>query len=315
MHHLSRRELLRWSGAAMLAATLPPAPPGWAEQHGTELEHPMRQPPPGVLPGICPNCGMSIAHWGRTRYHALINGEALRLCSIHCLADLARKHGSPAQQVEGALYLTPTRMIAADQAVYVIGSRARGTMTPVSKIAFDRREEAEQFVAGHGGTVTDFSQALAAATAGLDQAYAAIEASRKKNGKIEAPGPEARCPVCEMFPARYPKHRAQVHLSDKTIAHCCSTQCLVALRAEPKKHLKRAVTLQSAWVTVWPEGGWEYARGMFFLVGSSLMGPMGPEAIPFRNKADAAAAARDHGGKILRYDELLPADIVARGNT
>ncbi|OQX07141.1 MAG: hypothetical protein BWK76_25260 [Desulfobulbaceae bacterium A2] len=312
MDSLSRRDLLRWSGTVVLAATLLPTSSAWAGQHGMELEHPLRQPPPGILPGICPNCGMSIAHWGRTRYHAVIDGEALRLCSIHCLADLIRKHGSPAQQVEVALYITPTRMIPAEQATYVLGSRARGTMSQVSKIALERQEEAVAFAAGHGGTLASFAEALSAATAGLDQTYPAIEAARKKSGTIEDPGAGIRCPVCQMFPARYPKHRAQVNLSDTTIAHCCSTQCLVALRAEPKKHLQRPVTLRSAWVTVWPEGGWEYAGGMFFLVGSSIMGPMGPEAIPFRNKSDAVAAARSHGGRVLRYDELLPAEIMAR---
>jgi nitrous oxide reductase accessory protein NosL len=109
-----------------------------------------------------------------------------------------------------------------------------------------------------------------------------------------------------MYPARYPEHRCQIMTGDGKTHHFCSSQCLVNFLANPKEYLKKDVKAKSVWVTIPQEQSYEYAMGLYYLVGSSITGPMGKEAIPYRSKAVAEAAASKHGGKIVRFNKLTP---------
>ena len=115
----------------------------------------------------CLNCGMINKEWAQTN-HEFTNSEGtFRTCSIHCVADMSLKSGETPRNVKAASYSNPERMIPAEKAVYVIGSTAPGTMTMVSKLAFESREAAEKFMAEKGGKLATFSEALEAATAEL----------------------------------------------------------------------------------------------------------------------------------------------------
>lgn len=278
----------------------------WAEDfHG--VEHPMKNPAKYTTKGRCPNCGMSLNMWARTR-HEFSNSEGeFAVCSIRCLADMSNNTGEKAANVKVADYMEPENMLAAEQAAYVVGSKAKGTMTMKSKIAFPTGEAAEEFSAKAGGKVVAFDGALQMASKELGMSRPKIEAKRKKKGKIEEPTADARCLVCGMYPARYPAHRCQLSVADGKRYHFCSTQCLVNFQANSKEYVKGGVKTRSTWVTVFPDGGTEYAMGLYYLVGSSIMGPMGKEALPYRNKAAATKAASENGGKVVRFKGLSPA--------
>ena len=276
------------------------------------IEHPMRKPGHYTDKGRCPNCGMNLNMWARTR-HEFKNSEGeFATCSIRCLADMSANSDEKPAEVKVAVYLQPEKMIAAEQASYLIGSTAAGTMTMKSKIAFASKETAEEFAITHGGKVVDFEGALAAATKELSMSRPKIEAKRKKKGKIADPGPEVRCPTCGMYPARYPGFHSQISTAAGKHHHFCSSQCLVAYQANPGKYVKDAAKTASIWVTVFQEGSYEYAMGLYYLVGSSIMGPMGKEAVPYRNKSAAAKSARENGGKVVRFKELTPALVMAQ---
>ncbi len=283
----------------------------WAGEVST-IKHPMQNPGHYTKKGRCPNCGMNLNMWARTR-HEFINGEGeFSTCSIRCLADMSANSDEKPVEVRVAVYLQPEKMIAAEQASYLIGSTAAGTMTMKSKIAFGSKEEAEEFAITHGGKVVGFEGALAAASKELTMSRPKIEAKRKKKGKIVEPGPEVRCPVCGMYPARYPGFRSQLSTADGKHHHFCSTQCLVAYQANPGQYVKDGTKTASIWVTVFQEGSYEYAMGLYYLVGSSIMGPMGKEAVPYRNKSAAAKSARENGGKVVRFKELSPPLVMAQ---
>ena len=54
------------------------------------------------------------------------------------------------------------------------------------------------------------------------------------------------------------------------------------------------------------------ARKALYVIGSDVMGPMGPELVPLATRADAEDFLKDHKGRrILRYDEVTP-KIVAK---
>jgi nitrous oxide reductase accessory protein NosL len=276
----------------------------------TGVQHPMMNPQKYTDKGCCPNCGMNLNMWARTR-HEFTNSEGeFATCSIRCLADISVNSNEKPTQVKVALYLNPEKMISADQAFYLIGSSAKGTMTVTSKVAFESKGAIEEFAAKAGGQMVGFNGALALATKELDMSRSKIEAKRKKKGKIEDPGPEVRCSVCGMFPARYPKHRCQLSTADGKRFHFCSSQCLVSFQENPNKYVKDAAKIKSVWVTIFPDGGFEYAMGLHFLVGSSLMGPMGKEALPYRSKDEAIQSAQKNGGKVVRFKALTPALVI-----
>ena len=75
---------------------------------------------------------------------------------------------------------------------------------------------------------------------------------------------------------------------------------------------KETVNPKATWVTVYPDGDYEYANGLYYVVGSSVMGPMGPEALPYRKKGEAQALIVEKGGKLIRWSELNAEAITAQ---
>jgi len=268
------------------------------EQGHCSVEHPFKKPPKVTTHLRCPNCGMNRNMWARTR-HIFKNSEGEHYtCSIHCLADMSVRSGETPEDVRVAVYLSPDKMISGSQAYYVVGSKAPGTMTMVSKPAFAGKADADAFAAQCGGKVVQFQQALAAATKPLPKARKMIFAKRQKRGKIAMPEARTQCSVCGMYPAKYPDDRAQVMGKDKKRYHYCSTQCLFKALGEGK------VKPMAVWVTLHGSGRYDYAGSAYYVVGSLENGPMGPEAFAFETKQAAAAFARKNGGQVLRFQAV-----------
>jgi copper chaperone NosL len=311
---ITRRTLLKYSlsTGALLTVSSSFPPFLMAQPQTTGIEHPLKNPKKYTEKGRCPNCGMMLNMWARTRHEFSNSDGTHATCSLRCLADMSNNSGEKPGSVQVALYLHPEKMVAADKAFYVIGSSAKGTMTMKSKIAFLTDKEAANFVAEYGGKVVDFSTALAAATKELPMSRPKIEGKRKKMGKISDPSPDTRCTVCGMYPARFPAHRCQVATADGKHHHFCSSQCLVNFTANPEKYLKKPAKIKSIWVTVYPDGGYEYAMGLYYLVGSNILGPMGKEALPYRSKVAAEESAKKNGGTVLHFKALSPAAVMGK---
>ena len=260
----------------------------------------------------CPNCGMVLKEWAHTN-HEFTNLEGhFRTCSIHCVADMSKKSGLEPTNVMAALHLQPEKMVRADKAVYVIGSKDPGTMTAVSKLAFESKDAAEVFMAEKGGKAGTFSIALAAATEELPKAKPMIESNRKKKGKIVDPSEQDRCIVCNMFPSRYQKNNAQLLISDKKRMHLCSTHCLFTLLENPQKYGVVTEEVGDIWVHDYVSGRYLFGKNGYYVVGSKVLGPMGPEAIPFDLKSDAVDFAEANGGRILKYDRVTLQKVMAK---
>ncbi len=129
-----------------------------------DIEHPIKNPQRYTDHSRCDNCGMDRNRWARTRYEFETSKGRFYTCSIHCVAVLAYfKAKEVPRNVKVAEYMRPERMIDAEKAIFVIGSYAPGTMSPVSKIAFSSREEAERFAMKYGGRIADFKTTLSEA--------------------------------------------------------------------------------------------------------------------------------------------------------
>ncbi len=310
-YHLSRRHIMQL-GCSMAAVFFWPGIllGGDISKQKTEIEHPLKKGLDGIPAKACPNCGMMVNLYARTRHSFTLESEKYITCSIRCLADMIRKSGRQASDINTALYLDPIKMIPAEDALYVIGSDAPGTMTLRSKIGFADLKKAKTFIKRHGGSITDLNNALHMATVELDKSYGMIEKTRITTGIIVEPGPQTRCRVCNMYPAAYPKFHTQLRTVAGKVIHFCSSQCLINFIANQSAYTKTPVNICSVWVTLFPGGGWEYARQLYYLTGSTIMGPMGPEALPFRLRSMAKALAAKKGGRVYGWDELSPQRIL-----
>lgn len=113
----------------------------------------------------CPYCGMDRTEYHHSRHLVQYDDDLVDgTCSIHCLAislSLNLDRGPKAIYAgdfgskEAVKPLTPV-----DTATYLIGSKLKGTMTAVSKVAFADKAAAEAAKAEQGGELGGFDEAL-----------------------------------------------------------------------------------------------------------------------------------------------------------
>jgi len=279
------------------------AVPGFG-QDPCMVEHPLTPARP-EFSGQCPNCGMMRSMWARTWMEFDNSAGKHGVCSIHCLVDMAIKAGERPRSVQTAMYLAPEKMVSADAAWFVVGSKARGTMTMNSKIAFPSKDEAEVFAKSCGGKALGFHDTFALARADLPKENAMITERRVKDGKIAEPiDNKDECAVCRMYPARYAKHKCQLTDKDKKIYHFCSTQCLFRFLGNSREFAKGDVSPAMIWVTDYPSGSWIGAKNAYYLVGSKIQGPMGHEALAFDKNSEALSLSRQEGGDVLMFSQV-----------
>jgi len=107
----------------------------------------------------CAICGMKLPMFYKTNHAAESNGTVRQYCSIHCLAqdkNINKSRLSNLKVVDAA----SLNFVDVSKAYYVVGSNRKGTMSPISKYAFAKREEAEKFRRRFGGKIVDFDTAL-----------------------------------------------------------------------------------------------------------------------------------------------------------
>ncbi len=253
----------------------------------------------------CPNCGMVLKQWAHTN-HEFTNEEGrFRSCSLHCVADISVKSGLAPRDVKVAVASRPDEMIPVEKAVYVIGSSAPGTMTRVSKYAFESRADADRFVVEKGGKIGTFADAFELAKGEILADKEMIQARRKSTGKIADPSEQDRCLVCDMVPAKYPKNNAQATRTDqKGRFHFCSNRCMFEFLGDPKKYGIEPADVGALWVHDYASGRYIFGKAAFYIVGSKVHGPMGPEAIPFDLRSEAMSFSRENGGTVIGFKEV-----------
>lgn len=120
----------------------------------------------------------------------------------------------------------------------------------------------------------------------------------------------SRCPVCGMYPARYPRWAAQVILRDGAAHFFDSPVDLFVFLQGINRYDRRYARgdVAAVFAKDLESGKWIDARQAFFLHGSALVGPMRDADLPaFASREAAARRARAHGGQVLGYDEISPA--------
>jgi copper chaperone NosL len=111
----------------------------------------------------CKHCGMDRKAYGYSRMLVEYkDGKKVGTCSLHCVVTELNSKSGEVISFKAADRNT-RQLIDAEKAVWVIGGSKRGVMTMRAKWAFTTREAAKIFVDEYGGTITTWSEALAAA--------------------------------------------------------------------------------------------------------------------------------------------------------
>lgn len=267
-------------------------------------QHPF-MPPKSKYQGRCPVCGMVRPMWARTWITFDKFKNVSQVCSFHCLADWIIKSGQQPTNVMLTLYHQPEKAISASEAFIVIGSTAAGTMSPISKVVFADKYEAEGFAQNCGGRVVDYTKALQAAKTNVVKENRMINARRLKKGKIVEPGEDDRCLVCDMYPKRYPYGKCQIKTKDDQTIHFCSTQCLFAFLGNQDLYIDSPIDPLLIWVVDRNTGMWISGRTAFYVIGSKkVFGPMGYEALPFNSIKEAKEFTVENGGITTIFSDI-----------
>jgi nitrous oxide reductase accessory protein NosL len=307
MTSLNRRGFLKTLTLAPVSLSLFPVV---ATAMDCKVPHPF-MPPQKQYHGQCPVCGMVRPMWARTWITFDPYQGVGQVCSFHCLADWITKTDRYPTNILLTVYHAPEKMIPADRSFIVSGSAAAGTMSPVSKIVFDKKAKALEFAAHCGGDLIDFSKALEMAKFSLAKENKMTTSRRLKKGKIVEPSRTDECPVCNMFPARYPYGKCQIQTQKGKTLHFCSTQCLFAFMGKQSLYTDTPVVPFLIWVVDQDSGMWISGRTAFYVIGSSkVFGPMGYEALPFNSMKDAVQFAGENGGNAVGYKDVTIEKIV-----
>lgn len=128
------------------------------------------------------------------------------------------------------------------------------------------------------------------------------------------PGPKDRCPVCGMFVATYPNWTSTILIKDGIQVFFDGPKDMFVYFFDLGKYApgKSAAGIQGLYVTEYYSTRLLDAKKVFFVLGSDVMGPMGPEMVPVADLARAKTFLRDHHGKtIRRFDGSALVDVPA----
>jgi nitrous oxide reductase accessory protein NosL len=114
--------------------------------------------------------------------------------------------------------------------------------------------------------------------------------------------PEARCPVCGMFPARAPRWAAQVIYRDGDAHFFDSPLSLHLFLQDVPRHARGRSRddVAAMYVSDRDGSGWIAAQGAYYVAGSSDPGPMRAGNLPaFATLAGAQAFTAARGGRVV----------------
>ena len=134
----------------------------------------------------CPVCGMSIKKYYKTSHSSSLQNETKRqYCSIRCLAVDMKEYGIDTNNIK-VIDAKSEKSIDAKKAFYLIGSRIKGTMSKVSKLAFKEKNDAITFQKKYKGEIVSFDVALQKAKQSLKSDTLMLQ--KKKEKKVYPKG-------------------------------------------------------------------------------------------------------------------------------
>ncbi|MBY0576394.1 MAG: nitrous oxide reductase accessory protein NosL [Gallionellaceae bacterium] len=126
---------------------------------------------------------------------------------------------------------------------------------------------------------------------------------------------QQRCPVCGMYPARYPAWAVQVVFKDHSMTALESPAELFRLLRDVKKYdVKHTVAdIARIYATDYAQRIWIDAKQAFYVQNSKVKGPMGGDLPAFASKSAAEDFVKQSGGNILNFDALASLEADSHG--
>jgi nitrous oxide reductase accessory protein NosL len=130
-----------------------------------------------------------------------------------------------------------------------------------------------------------------------------------KLSKIDVPN-GAKCPVCGMFVYKYPKWVALIELNGKKYYFDGVKDMLKYYFFDgdfPYDRAKIRKMEVTNYYTLEPID----AKKAFYVYDSKEYGPMGRELIPFSTLKEAKSFIADHGGELMKFEDITPKAVMA----
>jgi copper chaperone NosL len=141
----------------------------------------------------CGQCGMDRGMFDYSRMLVEYDdGTVAPFCSLHCAAvSLAYNIDKTPESIKVADF-NGKQLIDAEKAFWVIGGNKPGVMSKRGKWAFEKKVDAEAFIAANQGTLSGFEDAMKAAYEDMYTDTKMIREKRKmKRMNMTAPMPNA----------------------------------------------------------------------------------------------------------------------------
>ncbi len=108
----------------------------------------------------------------------------------------------------------------------------------------------------------------------------------------------AKCPVCGMFVAKHPRWATMAVTKDGKKLYFDGVKDMM-------KYYFAHPDLKRLYVSDYYTLEAVDAKKAYYVLGSDVMGPMGKELVPFKNRSEAEDFAKDHKGeKVLAFEEI-----------
>lgn len=118
-----------------------------------------------------------------------------------------------------------------------------------------------------------------------------------------------RCPVCGMLVYKFKSWQAQIVFNDGAFAAFDGPKDMLKYYFAMNKYgsSKKTSDIAAVYVTEYYSARLMDARALFYVAGSDVYGPMGPELVPLANEASARTFMKDHNaGKVLKFGDITP---------
>ncbi len=116
---------------------------------------------------------------------------------------------------------------------------------------------------------------------------------------------KAKCPVCGMFVAKYPKWAAKIVVGDAP-SYFDGVKDMMKFYFAPAEYKADAADFTHIHVTDYYTLAELNAKTATYVHGSDVYGPMGHELIPFKTADNAKNFVKDHGGTVVTFDTITP---------
>ena len=114
-----------------------------------------------------------------------------------------------------------------------------------------------------------------------------------------------KCPICGMFPARYPKFNCQVVFKDGSYEAFDSSIGLLVYLHFPDKTGLKLKPVAGIYFKDYLKEGWLEADKAFFVTGSEIRGPMGVQFLPVDSQQAAEELKKQANGKDIIHFKMI----------